>query len=128
MPTTNDRHVRLKGHQVAFQTNVASSGRYRCLVMMLDPFDERHGLRVFKGYGTAPMSAENEALSNALQYLDLPGTSAPLAALDRLSVSVLGRRVDIFCDQIGPGRFQAFPSSVVRRGTRSSCASTWTKR
>jgi len=109
MSTTTDRHVRLKGHQVAFHTDVGSGGRYRCLVMMLDPFDDRHGLRVFRGYGPAPMSAENEALSNALQYLSLPDTPAPAATINRLSVTVQGQRVDIFCDLVGPDRYQAFP-------------------
>ena len=109
MNASPDRHVQLRGHQVVSHTGPSSDGRYRCLVMMLDPFDRRHGLRVFRGYGSGPGNAEHEALATALQYLDIPTASVSGSSLDRLCVTVRGRQVDIFCDAVGSGRFQAFP-------------------
>ncbi|HKY32438.1 MAG TPA: hypothetical protein VJV23_07880 [Candidatus Polarisedimenticolia bacterium] len=114
--TQDTRQLRIKGHEIVSHTATARDGRYRCLVFLMDPFDDRHDVRVFRGTGALPAAAEGEAIGRALEFLDLPA-GAPVHAADRVCLNMAGRRVDIFCDLVGERRYQAFPFLRRQDGT-----------
>lgn len=102
------RPVRLRGHEVVTRTT-ASQGQFRCCVFLLDPHEDTHRLRVFRARDKEPGRAEGSALAEALDYLESPPCGTEALAPVRRTLGVSGRQVDIFCDHVGDGRFQAFP-------------------
>jgi len=116
---TGGRQIRVHGFEVVVHTARVSNGKHLCFVFVTDPFDERHELKIFKDYGPTPEEAEQAAIREALAYLDRPnvkGVASILAGRSTLTIS--GRKVDIFCDLIGEGRYQAFPFLYRPDGSR----------
>ena len=102
------RPVRLRGHEVVTSTT-ASEGQFSCCVFLLDPHDGSNRLRVFSARDPEPGRAEGSALAEALEFLESPPCGTEAMAPVRRTLGVAGRQVDIFCDHVGEGRFQAFP-------------------
>lgn len=113
------RQINIRGHQVFSHTFPVTDGGYRCHIYLLDPYDEKHDLRVFQAFGDGPGSAEAAALADTLVFLEIAGQDAGTLTADRSTVWVGGRWVDIFCDTIGEGSYQAFPFERQADGTRS---------
>jgi len=103
------KHLRLRGHEVLSHTTSARDGVFRCTVFLFDPHDERHDLIVFKGTGACLQQAEDSALDQALRFLEIPLERSNAATSSRCSLDIAGHRVEIFCDIVGEGRYQAFP-------------------
>lgn len=102
------RPVRLRGHEVVTHTS-AAGGLFRCCVFLLDPHEPSGRLRVFSASDPEPGRAEGSALTEALEFLESPRCGTEAQAPVRRTLGVAGRQVDIFCDQVGHGLFQAFP-------------------
>lgn len=113
------RQLLLRGHEVVSHTASFSDGRHFCLVILLDPFDGRQHLKVFKEYAPGCDEAESRALARALRFLEARDVGATATLAVHSSIDIAGRRIDIFCDLIAEGLYQAFP--FVRRvdGSRS---------
>lgn len=103
------KHLRLRGHEVLSNTTAGYDGKYCCTVFLFDPHDERHDLIVFKGTGAGLQQAEDSAMDQALRFLEIPLERSNTATSSRCSLDIAGRRVEIYCDIVGEGRFQAFP-------------------
>lgn len=104
------RSFKVLGHEIVVHTQRLTPAQNVCFVFLLDPYDDRHELKIFRGKGATVDEAENSTLREALSYLDTPtlaGYSRILAGKSTLNVA--GRKVDIFCDKLPDGRFQAFP-------------------
>jgi len=104
------RQFKVLGHEIVVHTQRLPPANNVCFVFLLDPYDDRHELKIFRGKGATADEAESSTLREALAYLDSPtagGFSTILAGKSTLNVA--GRKVDIFCDQLPDGRFQAFP-------------------
>jgi len=111
--------MKVLGHEVVVHTQRLDPSQNVCYVFLLDPYDDHHELKIFHGKGATVDEAENATLSEALTYLDSPtvgGYSTILAGKSTLNVA--GRKVDIFCDQLPDGRYQAFPFLYRPDGTR----------
>jgi hypothetical protein len=116
---TGGRRIHVRGHEIVVHTARMTSSKHLCFVFLTDPFDERHELRIFKGRGATPEAAETTTLKEALDYLDRPvggGGSSILAG--RSTLDIAGRKVDIFCDLVADGKYQAFPFLYRPDGTR----------
>ena len=103
------KRLHLRGHEVISHTASFTDGRYCCLVFLLDPFDGGRDLRVFKAYAAWSDEAENRALSQALTFLQFHDLDPAATLASHSSIDIVGKRVDIFCDLIADGRYQAFP-------------------
>ena len=109
-PLRSGRLVRIHGHEIVVHTQRVSSAKHISFVFLSDPHDRKRELKIFRGKGATAEEAESSTLREALSYLDRPtdiGVSSILAA--RSTLHVQGRKVDVFCDPLPDGRFQAFP-------------------
>ncbi len=119
-PRTAEAGTReMRGHEILSQTHAFSDGLYRCTVFLFDPTSPENKLRIFKAYGPHPEPAEEEAIGEALQFLMLPDSDPAVAQTSHTTLGIGGRVVEIYCDLVGEGRFQAFPFLVEPDGTRS---------
>ena len=118
-PLSGGRTLQVRGHEIIVHTARVSDAKHLCFVFLTDPFDDRHELKIFKGLGATPDEAEDATLREALTYLDRPTFGAGSSILaGRSTLDVAGRKVDIFCDTIGDGLYQAFPFVYRSDGTR----------
>jgi len=108
-----------RGHEILSQTHAFENGLFRCTVFLFDPTRSELKLRVFKAYGPQPEPAEEAAIGEALQFLMLPDTDPAIAGTSHTALSIAGRNVEIYCDLVGEGRFQAFPFLIGVDGSRS---------
>jgi hypothetical protein len=113
------RTLRVHGHEIVVHTEQRESDCCVCFVFLVDPFDEPHELKIFKGQGKSIDEAESSTLDVALDYLDHP-TSTPVSTIfpGRGTLNVAGRKVDIFCEELPDGRHQAFPFLYRPDGSR----------
>jgi len=111
-PSAGRQHL-LRGHEVISHTASFTNGRHCCLVFLLDPYAGQKDLKVFKAYADRSDEAETLALTQALSFLEYRDIDTPATLASHTSVDLAGRRVDIFCDLVAEGRYQAFP--FVRR-------------
>jgi len=118
MPTIARQHM-LRGHEVISHTATFSDGRHCCLVYLLDPFADRKDLKVFKAYAQECDEAETRALSQALDFLEFRDVDPNATVASHTSIDIAGRKVDIFCDLVAEGRYQAFPFLRRADGSRS---------
>jgi len=118
MPTVA-RQLLLRGHEVISHTAAFSDGRHCCLVYLLDPFADRKDLKVFKAYAEGCDEAESRALSQALMFLEYRDVDPGATVASHTSVDISNRKVDIFCDLVAEGRYQAFPFLRRADGSRS---------
>jgi len=109
----------IRGHEIFSQTRAFDDGLYRCTVFLFDPSSPELRLRVFRAYGSQPEPAEAEAIGEALQFLMLPDSDPAVAQTAHTTLGIAGRVVEIWCDLVGEGRYQAFPFQVERDGSRS---------
>ncbi|HZI95055.1 MAG TPA: hypothetical protein VFE84_12485 [Patescibacteria group bacterium] len=110
------RQHMLRGHEVVSHTASFNDGRHCCFVFLFDPRDGGD-LKVFKAYGSGVDEAENLALSQALSFLQFHDIDVAATVTSHSSIDIAGRKVDIFCDLVTEGRYQAFP--FVRRADGS---------
>jgi hypothetical protein len=116
---TGGRQIRVRGFEVVIHTTRLSAERHLCFVFLADPYDDRRQLKIFKGRGPSPEEAEKTTLRDALEYLDRPTLTGPASILaGRSTLDIAGRKVDIFCDTVGEGLFQAFPFLYRPDGSR----------
>jgi len=111
--------LKVLGHEIVVHTQRLTPAQNICFVFLLDPYDEKHELKIFRGKGATVDEAENSTLREALSYLDSPtlgGYTSILAGKSTLNVA--GRKVDIFCDLLPDGRYQAFPFLYRPDGSR----------
>jgi hypothetical protein len=109
-PLEGGRRLQHRGHEIVIHHESAPNGRRLCFVFLSDPFDPRRELKIFKGRADEVAGAEKEALAAALDYLDDPSRGGASSILPgRHTLDIAGRRVDIFCEPVGEGRWQAFP-------------------
>ena len=114
-PLEGRQHL-LRGHEVVSHTASYRDGRHCCFVFLFDPREGRD-LKIFKAYGSSVDEAENQALSQALNFLQFHDIDVAATVTSHSSIDIAGRKVDIFCDLIAEGRYQAFP--FVRRANGS---------
>lgn len=113
------RQIKVRGFEVVVHTARVSSERHICFVFLADPFDDRRQLKIFKGRGATSEEAEQAPLREALAYLDRPNVTGIASILaGRSTLDIAGRKVDIFCDLAGDGRYQAFPFLYRPDGSR----------
>lgn len=113
------RLLKVRRHEIVVHTSPTNGSRHLCFVFLSDPFADRHELKVFRGHGATVEEAESDTIKEALAYLDHQagkGVSTILAGRNTLTVA--GRRVDIFCDVLPDGSYQAFPFLYRPDGTR----------
>lgn len=119
IPLSGGRRLQVRGHEIVVHTARVSDTRHLCFIFLLDPFDERRELKIFKGKGSSVEEAEDSTLKEALSYLDRPaGGNVTSILAGRSTLHISGRKVDIFCDTIGEGRWQAFPFLYRPDGSR----------
>ncbi|HXI02033.1 MAG TPA: hypothetical protein VNI57_02545 [Candidatus Saccharimonadales bacterium] len=113
------RRLRVRSHEVVVHTSPAGDSSHHCFVFLFDPFAERHELKVFRGTGATAEEAEETTLKEALAFLDHPaGKYVSTILAGRNTLTVAGRKVDIFCDHLPDGTYQAFPFLYRPDGTR----------
>ncbi len=118
-PLRGGRQITVHGFEVVVHTERVSTARHLCFVFLSDPYDARRELRIFKGRGSTAEEAEEATLREALSYLDRPGGAGVSSILaGRNTLDVAGRKVDIFCDVVGDGLYQAFPFLYRPDGSR----------
>lgn len=116
---TTGRRLKVRSHEIVVHTSPVSEARTLCFVFLTDPFGHRHELKVFRGEGGSAEEAESATLKEALAYLDHPaGRFVSTILAGRNTLTVAGRRVDIFCDNLPDGRYQAFPFLYRPDGSR----------
>lgn len=102
--------IQVHGHEIVVHTQKIAEDRHLCFVFLTDPHNERHELRIFRGRAETGEKAEEATLKAALDYLDRPTPgSADTIMAGRSTLHVAGRKVDVFCDLLPDGRYQAFP-------------------
>jgi hypothetical protein len=113
------RRLQIRRHEVVIHTSPQERSRHLCFVFLSDPYAERHELKVFRGNGATAEEAEASTLKEALSYLDHPaGKYVSTILAGRNTLTVAGRKVDIFCDHLPDGSYQAFPFLYRPDGTR----------
>ncbi len=113
------RRLRIRRHEIVVHTSPLIESRHLCFVFLADPYAERHELKVFRGNGATVEEAEASTLKEALSYLDHPaGRHVSTILAGRNTLTVAGRKVDIFCDVLPDGTYQAFPFLYRPDGTR----------
>lgn len=113
------RHLVVRGHEVVVHTEKISDQRHLSFVFLVDPYDASHEVRIFKGRGASAEEAEESTLRDALAWLDRPTAGRGESILaGRNTLDVAGRKVDIFCDVVGEGKYQAFPFLYRPDGSR----------
>ncbi len=113
------RRLQVRRHEIVVHTSPLRESRHLCFVFLADPFAERHELKVFRGQGATAEEAESATLKEALSYLDHPaGRYVSTILAGRNTLTVAGRKVDIFCDHLPDGSYQAFPFLYRPDGTR----------
>jgi len=113
------RQIQLHGYEVIVHVERISGDRHLCFAFLTDPFDPRHELKIFKGRGSTAEGAEEATLRDTLAYLDGPRAEHVSSILaGRNTLDVAGRKVDIFCDIVADGVFQAFPFLYRPDGSR----------
>ena len=116
---TGGRQIKVRGFEVVIHTARVSAERHLCFVFLADPYDDRRQLKIFKGRGVSCEEAEKVTLKDALDYLDRPTLTGPASILaGRSTLDIAGRKVDIFCDLVGDGMYQAFPFLYRPDGSR----------
>ena len=109
----------VRRHEILVHTNPVDASRHLCFVFLTDPFEEKHELKVFRGDGATAEEAEAKTLKEALAYLDRPaGRFVSSILAGRNTLTIAGRRVDVFCDHLPDGSYQAFPFLYRPDGTR----------
>ena len=116
-PLESRQHL-LRGHEVVSHTASYQDGRHYCIVILFDPRDGSD-LKIFKAYGSTVDEAESRALSQALNFLQFHDVDVAATVTSHSSIDIAGRKVDIFCDLIGEGRYQAFPFIRRANGSRA---------
>ena len=118
-PLGGGRQFKVHGFEVVVHTTRVLAERSLCFVFLTDPFDERREVRIFRGRGATSEEAEQATLREALAYLDVPNTRDNVSILTgRSTLNIAGRKVDIFCDLAGGGKYQAFPFIYLPDGSR----------
>jgi hypothetical protein len=113
------RRLKVRRHEIVVHTNPVGDSSHTCFVFLSDPFEERHELKVFRGGGATAEEAEASTIKEALAYLDHPaGRLVTTILAGRNTLTVAGRKVDIFCDILPDGSYQAFPFLYRPDGTR----------
>ena len=113
------RRLHIRSHEIVVHTSRVSEALHLCFVFVADPFAERHELKVFRGKGPSAEEAEAATIKKTLSYLDHPvGKSASTILAGRNTLHVAGRKVDIFCDHLPDGSYQAFPFLYRPDGSR----------
>lgn len=112
LPDGNETKLLLKGHEVVVHTAPTRDGGFYAFAVLLDPFREGGEMKSFEVRAASEGEAEVECARQALLYLEqarsAPGPARSFKA-SRITVEILGRKVDVFCDLIAQDKYQAFP-------------------
>jgi len=120
MPSlSGGRQIKVRGFEVVVHSARLAADRHLCFVFVSDPFDRDGQLKIFKGHGVSSQAAEESTIKEALDFLDRRSPEGIASILTgRSTLHIAGRKVDIFCDTIGEGLFQAFPFLYRADGSR----------
>lgn len=109
--TTGGKQIWVRGHEIVVTTSRDAAGGFYSFALLTTDVEGTKGMKGFKANGPSARGSELACIDRVLQFLeDRPaGPAPPRARASRNVASIRGRDVDIFCDLVGDGRYQAFP-------------------
>ena len=114
------KQIWVRGHEIVVTTTRDTAGGFYSFALLTTEVEGKKGMKGFKANGPSARGSELACIDRVLQFLeDRPaGPTPPRARTSRNVADIRGRDVDIFCDLVGEGRYQAFPFLYDAAGRR----------
>jgi hypothetical protein len=114
------KQVLVRGHEILVATSRDPDGGFYSFAQLNARFAGRRGMKGFKAVGKTEREAELACIDRVLSYLEErhEGASDQRLGASRNMARIRGREVDIFCDLVADGTYQAFPFLCDRHGRR----------
>lgn len=117
---TGGKQIWVRGHEIVVTTTQDAVGGFYSFALLTTEVEGKKGMKGFKAKGPSARGSELACIDRVLQFLeDRPtGPTQPRMRTSRNVASIRGRDVDIFCDLVGVGCYQAFPFLYDAAGRR----------
>ena len=102
----------IRGHEIIITTSQDSGAGYYSFALLTLDAGGKDAMKGFKATARASRDSELQCIGAVLDYLEAQsgaGSRGGKLISSRNLARIRGREVDIFCDTVGPGNFQAFP-------------------
>jgi len=108
---TGGKQIWVRGHEIIVTTTQDAAGGYYSFALLTTELEGKKGMKGFKANGPSARGSELACIDRVLRFLEErpAGPVQPRARTSRNVASIRGREVDIFCDLVGEGNYQAFP-------------------
>ena len=109
----------IRGHEIVVATCPRGEAEFYSFAVLTTDFGRGHGMKGFHATAGTAKAAELGCIQLILEFLEDRSNDArgPLGSSRNLA-TIRSRKVDIFCDLVGEGKFQAFPFLYDEQGRR----------
>lgn len=114
------KQIWIRGHEIIVTTSRDVDGSFYAFALLTTEVGGKKGMKGFKATGESGRQAELACLDRVLRYIEeRAGKSTAIRTrASRNLAAIRGREVDIFCDLVGEGTYQAFPFLFDANGER----------
>jgi len=110
----------MRGHEIVVATSPKGEETFYSFAVLTTDLGRGNGMKGFHSTADSAKSAELECIRLVLEFLERSSADIEIPRLEssRNLATIRGRKVDIFCDLVGEGKFQAFPFLYDEKGRR----------